>query len=45
MTENFLHYVWKYKAFNLSGLKTLEGETIQVIKTGEHNQGCRSRLL
>ena len=38
MTEDFLHYVWKYKAFNLSGLKTLEGETIQVIKTGEHNQ-------
>ncbi len=38
MTEDFLHYVWKYKAFNLSGLKTLEGETIQIIKTGEHNQ-------
>jgi hypothetical protein len=38
MTEDFLHYVWKYKAFNLSDLKTLEGEAIQVIKTGEHNQ-------
>ena len=38
MTEDFLHYVWKYKAFNLSGLKTPEGETIQVIKTGEHNK-------
>lgn len=38
MTEDFLHYVWKYKAFNLSDLKTLEGETIQVIKTGEHNK-------
>ncbi len=38
MTEDFLHYVWKYKAFNLSGLKTLEGESIQIIKTGEHNQ-------
>lgn len=38
MTEDFLHFVWKYKAFNLSGLKTLEGETIQIIKTGEHNQ-------
>ncbi|MGE0637931.1 MAG: DUF2851 family protein [Bacteroidia bacterium] len=38
MTEDFLHYVWKYKAFHLSGLKTLEGEPIQIIKTGEHNQ-------
>lgn len=38
MTEDFLHFVWKFKAFNLSGLKTLEGETIQVIKTGEHNK-------
>lgn len=38
MTEDFLHYVWKYKAFNLSGLKTLEGESIQVLKTGEHNK-------
>ncbi|MCG3167380.1 MAG: hypothetical protein POELPBGB_03170 [Bacteroidia bacterium] len=38
MTEDFLHYVWKYKAFNLSDLKTLDGEPIQVIKTGEHNQ-------
>ncbi len=38
MTEDFLHYVWKYKAFNLSELKTLEGESIQVVKTGEHNK-------
>lgn len=38
MTEDFLHFVWKYKAFNLSGLKTLEGEPIQIIKQGEHNQ-------
>ncbi len=38
MTEDFLHYVWKYKALNLAELKTLEGESIQVIKTGEHNR-------
>lgn len=38
MTEDFLHYIWKYKAFNVPGLKTLEGEPIQVIKTGEHNK-------
>ncbi len=38
MTEDFLHYIWKYKAFDLSGLKTMEGEPVQVIKTGEHNK-------
>lgn len=38
MTEDFLHFVWKYKALNLSELKTLEGDPVQIIKTGEHNQ-------
>jgi len=38
MTEDFLHYIWKYKTYDLSGLKTLEGEPIRVMKTGEHNK-------
>lgn len=40
MTEAFLHYIWKYKAFDFSRLKTLEGEHIHVIKTGEHNRNA-----
>jgi len=37
MTEEFLHYVWKYRLFDNSGLITSEGEPVEIIKTGEHN--------
>lgn len=37
MKEDFLHYLWKFKLFN-NELKTLSGETVQVIKCGEHNK-------
>ncbi len=37
MKEDFLHHVWKYKLFNTTQLKTVEGERIQLLNSGEHN--------
>lgn len=37
MTEEFLHYVWKYKLFEWLNLTTTAGETVEIIKSGEHN--------
>lgn len=37
MQEDFLHYVWKYKAFSSTLLKTASGESIVILKLGEHN--------
>jgi len=37
MKEDFLHHLWKFKLFNRHNLKTTEGETVEVINTGQHN--------
>ncbi len=37
MSEQFLHYVWKYKLFNTGDLITTDGESVEVVKTGVHN--------
>jgi curved DNA-binding protein CbpA len=37
MTEDFLHYVWKFRLFDMNDLKTDEGEDLMIVKTGEHN--------
>lgn len=37
MTEEFLHYIWKYRLFDQKNLTTATGEPIEIIKTGEHN--------
>ncbi|MGC1632990.1 MAG: DUF2851 family protein, partial [Gelidibacter sp.] len=37
MQENFLHYVWQFKKFNTSGLKTTTGESIVLLNIGQHN--------
>ncbi len=37
MNEAFLHHLWKFKLFNQFHLATTEGETIEVIKAGQHN--------
>lgn len=38
MKEDFLHYVWKYKKFDFSSLKTTQGETITLVNSGYHSQ-------
>ncbi len=36
--EDFLHYLWKYKLFNFSKLKSANDENIQIINVGMHNR-------
>lgn len=37
MQEDFLHYIWKHKKFDLNHLKTIHQETIELVTVGEHN--------
>jgi hypothetical protein len=37
MTEDFLHYLWKFQDFDTRGLLTTEGEAISILKSGFHN--------
>lgn len=36
-TEDFLHYVWKFRLFDKTNLKTVEGESIEIFSAGMHN--------
>jgi hypothetical protein len=36
-TEDFLHYVWKFRLFDARNLQTTDGETVEVISPGIHN--------
>ena len=37
MKEEFLHFIWQQKLFLKENFKTIDGETIEVISTGNHN--------
>jgi len=37
MSEDFLHYLWKYRLFKPEGLATTRGEPVMVIFPGVHN--------
>jgi hypothetical protein len=37
MTEEFLHYVWKFRLFDQNNLTTSENENVIILKSGEHN--------
>lgn len=37
MNEEFLHHIWKFRLFKQNNLKTETGETLEIIKPGEHN--------
>ena len=36
-TEDFLHYVWKFRLFDKTDLKTVEGEPIEIYSAGMQN--------
>jgi len=36
-TEEFLHYVWKFRLFDRTDLKTNDGEDLEIFSTGMHN--------
>jgi DNA-directed RNA polymerase subunit F len=38
MKEDFLHYLWKFKKFDTLNLKTVQGELVTIIKTGDYLQ-------
>lgn len=37
MTEEFLHYIWKFRLFKNNDLFTSSGEKTEILNTGEHN--------
>lgn len=37
MNEAFLHHLWKFRLYDKSRLATTDGETVEVLKTGQHN--------
>ena len=40
MTEELLHHLWKFRLFNQSELATTAGDSIEIVKVGEHNQNA-----
>jgi hypothetical protein len=40
MQEDFLHYIWKHKAFNTSNLKTTNNEVVIIKQLGQHNHNA-----
>ena len=36
-TEDFLHYVWKFRLFDRLNLQTEDGEALEIFSTGVHN--------
>ncbi|MBC3844776.1 DUF2851 family protein [Winogradskyella echinorum] len=38
MQEDFLHYIWKHKAFGSSRIKTTKNEPISIKQLGQHNR-------
>jgi hypothetical protein len=37
MQEDFLHYIWKHKKFDISNLKTTANESVSMVSVGQHN--------
>ena len=37
MRENFLHYIWKHKKFDVLNLKTTQHESLDLVSVGIHN--------
>jgi Protein of unknown function (DUF2851) len=40
MKEQFLHYLWRLKRFDMEDLQTTEGELITIQNIGEHNENA-----
>ncbi|MFP9114816.1 DUF2851 family protein [Flavobacterium sp. RHBU_3] len=38
MREDFLHYIWQHKKFDQGALKTVSGDSVQVLNTGQYLQ-------
>jgi Protein of unknown function (DUF2851) len=40
MTEDFLHYAWRYRRFQISDLYSTQGQRIEVLHPGEYNRNA-----
>ncbi|MEI6865385.1 DUF2851 family protein [Flavicella sp.] len=38
LKEDFLHYIWKFKLFQVDQLKTVRHKKIRLLKAGQHNK-------
>jgi hypothetical protein len=38
LTEDFIHYLWKFRLFDQQHLKTVDGQALEIIRVGEHNK-------
>ena len=45
MKEEFLHFLWQYKMFDVNNLKSELNETIQIVKSGVHNRNAGPDFL
>ncbi|MFP4059996.1 MAG: DUF2851 family protein [Bacteroidales bacterium] len=45
MKEHFLHFLWKYKLFEFNQLQSDDGQTVEIVNTGEHNMNAGPDFL
>lgn len=45
MNEDFLHYIWKFQRFTSSQLRCEDGQSLEVIQTGQHNTNAGPDFL
>ncbi len=45
MKEDFLHFLWQYKLFDVNRLKSEQNETILIVKSGFHNKNSGPDFL
>ena len=45
MKEELLHYVWKFQCFDKKGIKCNNGDTLQILNPGRHNQDAGPDFL
>ncbi|WP_420552631.1 DUF2851 family protein [Tenacibaculum aiptasiae] len=45
MKEEFLHFLWQYKLFDITNLKSVHNESIQIVKSGMHNKNSGPDFL
>ncbi len=45
MHENFLHYLWRTRRFNMSQLETTDGESLEILDFGEYNTNAGPDFL
>ena len=38
MKEDFLHYIWQFKKFDFSDVKTVQGESLTILNSGQYLQ-------